>query len=109
MPEIIAIDFDGAGVGFFEGHQESEDGGLSRATGADDGDMLAGEDVEVESIEDGDVAEFLDDAAHSDDGSWRIGHVGYPLRTIRSKPWSRVAESRLRHRKKMPTSVMGSR
>ena len=51
QPQQLAAHLDGAGFVALQGHQQAQDGRLARAAGADDGDLLALGDVEVEVVE----------------------------------------------------------
>ncbi|GJC95043.1 hypothetical protein ColKHC_03869 [Colletotrichum higginsianum] len=51
--DLLAVDEDGAGEGVVEALEEGDGGGLAAAGGADEGDVLARADDEVEAAQDG--------------------------------------------------------
>src|SRR5262249_20656398 len=70
-----AADREVAGVGAVHHAEQVEQGGLAGAGGAEDGDELAGRDLEVDAAQDGDAAVGLVDALREDGG---LSHSGWP-------------------------------
>src|SRR6516165_8271658 len=64
--EQLAANLDGAGFVALQSHQQAQNGGLARAAGADDGDLLACGDVEVEIVQHAELAIGLAHLAEAD-------------------------------------------
>ena len=54
-PDVLPVDQDAPGEWIVEAEQQASDGGLARARGADDGDLVARRNLEAEAVEDGAV------------------------------------------------------
>ena len=60
VPDVVAGNGDGAAVDIIEPHEQVDEGGLAAAGGADDGDALAGLDVQVQALDEGAVRQVAE-------------------------------------------------
>ena len=60
VPDVVAGDGDGAAVDIIEPHEQVDEGGLAAAGGPDDGDALAGLDVQVQVLDEGAVRQVAE-------------------------------------------------
>src|SRR5258705_11115373 len=113
--ENLAVHPDAAAVDLFQSHQHAQHGGLARAGGTDDRNLLPGAEVKVQPIEHCQAAVALRHIAVAD--HWRgvgagdggVAHMRAPKRARRrSSRRTSAAATRLNTRKKTPTRVIGS-
>ena len=60
VPDVVAGDGDGAAVDVIEPHEQVDEGGLAAAGGADDGDALAGLDVQRQALDERAVGQIAE-------------------------------------------------
>ena len=60
IPDVGAGHLDGTAVHIIEAHEQVDEGGLAAAGGADDGDALAGLDVQVQALDEGAVRQVAE-------------------------------------------------
>ena len=90
VPDVGAGDFDGAAVDIIEPHEQVDEGGLAAAGGADDGDALAGLDVQrqtlderaVGQIAEGDVLDLDVAVRHELCGVLRFGGLVFSVQQL---------------------------
>ena len=90
VPDFGAGDFDGAAVDIIEPHEQIDEGGLAAAGGADDGDALAGLDVQrqalderaVGQIAEGDVLDLDVAVRHELYGVLRFGGLVFSVQQL---------------------------
>ena len=62
MINLLAVDADTAAIGVVEAHEQVDDGGLTRACGANDGNRLSRLDLKIQIFDDG----FFGDISKAD-------------------------------------------